>query len=449
MSNNESFFFWPAHIVSSEGEWRCVCRTTALVLLLTWLSCVAGKASEPDSIRWLLHSEAAGDAGEGMEVWGEKEASKGVFSVEATANVSYLIPKGPYNKEILHSYGTSCFDARLLWKPMPAAGNPYDRAMGYPMLQAGISVADFTHVHLSRPSTPYDSRIGRLITLYGGMQYDFFRRGNLAVGVDLQNGVSYCTDPFDERDNIDNEQIGARLSIFFGAGVVVRYRLNPQWSVSLGADFKHYSNGTLDRPNLGINTIGPTVGLQYDLQAVCQEASATGARQPFEGRKAYLEVAGGSGFKTLLDHFKAFHSNKTPLYASPFVSIAPMVRYHLLHASGLEVGYAYAHYAYRIGQFDREGGHEGYRYSPHVVGIGARHEVFFRHFSVPVSAGIYLYRRMGYIADIDESRFYQTIGLRYNLPATHDRLFVGYNVKAHNFSKADCMQVHLGWRFGK
>ena len=72
--------------------------------------------------------------------------------------------------------------------------------------------------------------------------------------------------------------------------------------------------------------------------------------------------------------------------------------------------------------------------------------MFYRHFSVNVGVGIYLLNRTGHIARTEESRIYQNVGLRYALPFTHDRIFIGYNIKAHRFQKVNCVQILLGCR---
>ena len=191
--------------------------------------------------------------------------SGGHLAFQLSANVSHMIHHGPENKEVLHSYGTSFYDGRMKYRFSDKGYAPYDRAMNYPSLQAGLQYGDFSHVHIYRPTTPYESRIGYLFSLYGGMQFDFLRTGRWSIGTDLQNGVAYCPHPFDENNNVDNEIIGSTLSIYVGFGFFVRYHFLPHWSLSLGADFKHYSNGTLDRPNIGVNALGATLSLGYDI----------------------------------------------------------------------------------------------------------------------------------------------------------------------------------------
>ena len=383
----------------------------------------------------------------------------GHWSVAAVGNVSYLIPKGPYAGAILHSYGTSFYELRAKWQASPDTDDPFELGLNRPTLQAGLLFGDLSHIHMHKGNTPYESRLSRLWALYGGMQIDFVRRQRWAFGVDLQNGVGYCPSPFNPVDNIDNELLGAHLNIFVNIGLYARHRLSPSWTAMLGVDFKHFSNGSIRRPNLGVNTIGPSLTLQYHPDgaadaafASSRSASESTHRTPshsFPGKGLYVETTAHFGMKSLLDHFNVHHTSDGAVYGFLTAMVAPMYRYHRMHATGLAIDYTYADYVYSHRRLDRQLYNTDESYSPHILGVSLRHEVFYHHFSLAVGAGIYLHKQVGFLGRTQDGRFFQNIGLRYSFPFTHDRLFIGYNVKAHRFSKADSDQLVLGVRLGK
>lgn len=392
------------------------------------------------------------------------KTTAGLWSLQVSGNVSHMFHAGPYNKQILHSYGTSFYDARLKWQGLGLDSQPYDKALGRPSLQVGLLCADYSRVQVYREQTPYRSRIGRIWTLFGGLQLDFLHRRRFSMGVDLQHGVGYCEHPFDENTNTDNEVIGSPLSIYVGGGLYAKYRLSSQLSLSLGADFKHFSNGTLDRPNIGANTLGATLALHCQLNrpSAAESASAATSRptgsgnghddggastMPFSG--FYVEVVAGLGMKALNDHFARYHTKDNPLYGFFTTMVAPMYRWHLLHATGVGIDYSYADYVYKLRDYDEMNHLDGYDHSPHIMGVTLRHEVFYRHFSVNVGVGAYVKKQTGHTGKTNDSRIYQNVGLRYTPPFARHRLFVGYNVKAHYFSRVDCVQLLVGCRIGK
>ena len=408
----------------------------SLITILLSVLAIATKADEVDSLQC-------------ADTVAITDSEKDFWGMSVAGNVSYLIHEGEFNKAILHSYGTSHYDLRLKWRPGARHETAYDRSLGHPTIVAGLLYTDFSRVKIYRDDPTQRSRIGYLLSLYGGMQFEILKKGRWTLGADLLHGAAYCPHPFDENTNRDNEVIGSTLSIFVSGGLFAKYRISPCWSASVGVDFKHFSNGTLDRPNLGANTIGPTLAVHYDFenQAVKKEEkqSLNVEKADFE-KGFYVDAVVGLGLKALSDHFNIRQTKHNPIYGFFTTMVAPMYRYHLLHASGIGLDYTYADYVYSVRNFDQMQGLTGYRYSPHIVGLSIRHEVFYRHFSLNVGVGTYLLNRMGHIAETNESRIYQNVGLRYSFPFTRDRLFLGYNVKAHHFQKVNCVQILLGYR---
>ena len=356
----------------------------------------------------------------------------------------YLIPKGDHNKRVLHSYGMGYADLRLQRKQ--TADDADNRSLNFPTLEAGLIYGDYTHIHMQDPQSPVPSQIGREIAVYGGIQCDLWQHGPWRAGLNLQNGIAYFTKHFDPNRSPDNHLVGSPLSIYISFSGYIARKINNQWEVALGANFKHISNGTLNRPNLGANTIGPELRVSRAINS--QQPTANGQQHDSQTsyKPLYLELSAGISGNTLSDQFNTYHTNHNPLYASAVAMVAPMYRYCQLMASGIEMDYSYATYADHIRFYDELNDHPGYQYSRHVLGIGVRHEFFYRQVSLHAGVGKYVYRHMGHYAATRDGGTYQTIGLRYSFAATGNRLFVGYNVKAHNFSKADCMQMHVGWR---
>lgn len=410
----------------------------SLILSLAQLPMPSVAASDADS---LSLGEGGGLAADSLVT--DKISSK--LSIQLSATASRMIHHGPDINEVLHSYSARFFDIRLKRQQSFETPTAFDQAMNYPSLQVGLQLDDFSNLDIYRPETPYRSRIGRMATLYGGIQIPLLRAGRFTLGTDLQNGLAYCPHPFDENDNVDNEIIGSTLSIYVNLGFYLRYRLSSHWSASAGVDFKHFSNGTLDRPNIGINALGGTLSVDYNISPQAESAPRRVAFEK-EGRRGfYVEAMAGLGMKALFDGFSVNHSKHNAIYGFPTVMIAPMYRYHLLHASGIGIDYTYSDYVYTVRLYDQILGHPAPRYSPHVAGITLRHEIFYRHFSLSCGVGTYLCRHLGRLSD-DESRIYQTVSLRYSFPFTSDRLFLGYNVKAHRFQKVECLQVVAGYR---
>ena len=390
-------------------------------------------------------------------------SSRYTVSFSAATNASYLIPMDEQCRAIMHNYGTSFYALTAGFQAKETGSTEYDRDFGLPTLEVGLLLGDYSHIRLYRqsPRLPYDSGMGYAVAAYGAFRRDLFvspdRRWRM--GYLLENGIGFCTSPYNTHSNADNEILGSTYAIYLGLGFYAAYRLTPQWEVGIGADYKHFSNSALDRPNKGANTVGLTARATYYLTPPdLLPRSQVRARQPFH-KYFYADISAGLAAKSLQDDWVVnywertpddprYRSSHFPVYGAFTCAVAPMYRYCRRYASGIGLDYTYAPYADRLRASDLARDRYPYKYSRHVLGIGLRHEVYFRHLSLAMGLGWYALRRMGYTAHVDEKPYYETIGLRYAFPFTQGRLYVGYNVKAH-FTKADCFQLVLGWRAGQ
>ena len=84
-------------------------------------------------------------------------------------------------------------------------------------------------------------------------------------------------------------------TVYIDWGFYFRYALTEQLDLYAGGTFTHFSNGRLNEPNLGLNTIGPLVSLRYNNWQT-RPVYEKRALPPFEGFWR-LVVAGSAGSK--------------------------------------------------------------------------------------------------------------------------------------------------------
>jgi len=118
-----------------------------------------------------------------------------------------------------------------------------------------------------------------------GVSYHFFNMGNpkelgnahslmgiafipildkkrLLLQAKLGVGFGYVTKRFDAENNYKNSAIGSHLNGCVAAGINLKTRYNKRDQLSLGIDFTHYSNGTSQVPNSGLNITTANIGYQ-------------------------------------------------------------------------------------------------------------------------------------------------------------------------------------------
>lgn len=367
-----------------------------------------------------------------------------------------------YLKKITKGLSNYSFTAELHHVSLPQDSDAFASDYGYPTLTLGAKYS-FNHgVTFHRNSDPfwglaqevdYDSRLGNSFTLYGTFARPFFRHDRWETDYSLSVGVGYMSHKYNPVNNIDNELIGSRWLIYFGAGLHVSYRFAPNWGIRGGVEYWHLSNGALNRPNKGANFLGPVAGIVYEPYY----EDISGSRKvkynpPFE-KYLYFQFSFGTGIKTLHEDWhltqfetqpgdKDYRTDKFKHYACYSFQTDLMYRYARRWASGIGFDVFYGNYASRCRELDEAKGYD-VAHSPWSVAIAGKHEVFYHHLSVAMELGAYLYREMGVNARATEKRYFECVGLRYTFPSLGG-LQVGFNVKAH-LAKADYTELVVGY----
>jgi len=405
---------------------------------------------------------------------------------------AWQIAMDEYERRWLKGKSQWHIGAELNYTALPCDSDAFAKDYNYPTLSLGMNYS-FNHgVTMRRTADPswgkaqmvdYDSRLGNILTLYGSFERPLLRRGRWQIDYVLRMGFGYNTWQYNPTDNIDNELIGSKLSIYFGAGLQASYQLSNDWALTGGILYGHHSNGALDRPNKGENHWGPFLGVRYKPTAhkaphtapKAPHTAPEGATLPWtlvspsgddrgafsseaEGgalgaKGAYATIRLGIGAKTLLEDWQetqfqtepgaaGYRTDQFRLYAAYSLQCDVMYRYARRWASGIGMDVFYGTYDDRVREIEQKNGGTQ-KVSPWSVGIAARHEVYYHNLSLDMTLGVYLYRHMGTHAKEIETPYYERIGLFYTFPQLGG-LRLGASVKAHR-TKADLTEVIISY----
>lgn len=388
----------------------------------------------------------------------------GHFGMELHGMAGQAIAADSYEKKWLKGKDCAAFGVALRYASLPQDSDAYAADFGHPVLIGGLNYG-FNHgVTMRRTQDPawgqlvpvdYTSRMGNILTVYGAFERPITRTRRWQTDYTMAFGVGYSRSKYNTHNAIDNELIGSRWLIYFGAGMHATYHFARQWGLRAGIEFYHHSNGAMNRPNKGANMVAPSVALVYEpYYAALADARHSAARQPFR-RYSFVELAVGVGGKTLNEEWQRTQFQTAPsepdyrtdhfrLYPAYSVQISFLRRYARRWASGVGADLYYGPYASRVEEIDRtQGRHDPT--SPWSVALAARHRVYYHRLSLDMSLGFYLFRRMGSNARQVETPYYERIGLHYAIPSFHG-LTVGIDVKAHK-TKADYTELTLSLPF--
>lgn len=371
-------------------------------------------------------------------------------------NVSpgWAIVMDKYQKKWQKGRHNFSFGGEVTYSALRSDSDVYAAAFGYPTISLGVKYSLNHGVTMHRSTDPdwglaeevdYDSYLGNSLAVYGSFARPFFRNHRWETDYAINIGVGFSPTKYNPVYNVDNEMIGARWLIFFGAGFHASYRVAKDWGLKVGLDYWHLSNGALNRPNKGANILGPSLALVYEPYYKDVVLTDTALSRKAFRRYVYLNFTAGVGGKSLNEDWQKtqfqtrsddpeYRTSTFPHYMAYSFQADVMYRYHRKWASGIGFDVFYGTYASHVQKMDEAKG-LSIPHSPWSLGIAFKHQVFYHNVSMSMSVGPYLYRRMGDNAKRIEKPFYERIGLQYTIPHTGG-LSVGGYVKAH-LAKAD------------
>lgn len=320
-----------------------------------------------------------------------------------------------------------------------------DDIWGRPTIEGGVMIGDLTDVRLHREGCPhldnvtYKSGLGCVITPYAAFRRPLIRTADVTAGYRFENGIGIATRPYNRYTNIENEIIGNTVSVFVGMGFYATLRLSQHVSLGLDATFRHYSNGKLNMPNVGSNTLDAGLRAIYTLErdTVVHSPYRHGFNKGFK-KHVYADVNVGWCPQTLLPEWsydydlvpEARHASYK-LHDGWSASAAVMWRYSRKYACGFGADYTYLPFMDDVEKAETMLGNKAdYDLSRHVFGLSLRHEAFYKNISLHASLGYYLFKRLGVVADNNQKSYYETIGIRWYTPFTKKKMYLGYNINA-------------------
>ena len=280
----------------------------------------------------------------------------------------------------------------------------WHRVYNYPSFGAGFFVGRF------------DQRreLGQPFAAYGFFSWPFPVTARTQVETDIGLGLSWRWNEFDARLNPTNTALGSDRAYHVNTGVYLRYLATSRANVYAGLDVSHWSNGGTRQPNLGLMTVGPKIGVHYNLAPQAAFRRAPAEDLPLF-RPAWELVAGGAGGRKHLEgrDFGAF--NVTMGLQRHFYRFGKV-------AGGADVIY------------------DGAAPNRRALGLYGGYEHVIARLSLLAQLGTML----GGGLDSSEPGFYQRTGIRFHLT---ERLWSTFAVRSVNFKSASALEFGAGVRF--
>ena len=352
-----------------------------------------------------------------------------------------LYDKILYN-DILDSYGSVLTGVQVGFDTHPSDSSWWSGVYNYPSLSLGFSY-DNTGSMRVKPG----AHMGDFYNLYLAAEFDFFRAGIFSVGPVLELGMSYTTDKYSPRRNVENQFIGSKVVANLAAGVEAAARVSPHWELALTGYFVHHSTGMTQVPNLGTNQLAAGAKVKYYMAPQETDRKISLEKPAFpKGLRwnIYTAFGGHSCDWELIAKGPEAYPVKFRLRA--ILGVEASWRYHRMLSTGLGIEGNYADNAYREMDMLLRGEEDPNGYSPFHTSVHLIQNLHYADFSVNFALGMYTFKKTGLVEDM--SKCFQRIGMRYHLPPFKTgQAFVGFGMRAHYFDRSYCLEYSAGITF--
>lgn len=281
-----------------------------------------------------------------------------------------------------------------------------------------------SYLYSSLGNTPI---LGHLNALYPFFDFPFIKGENVSLQFKFGAGLAYFNKKFDRFENYKNTAIGSNLNSIISINLNMRARLSSHTEFNTGVSFLHFSNGSTEMPNYGINipviNTGLTVRLRksnyLDNQDVANAKPLIKPEFNFIGMVAIKEIFPVDG----------------PKYSVGNLAFDNLLRVSNMLKAGVCFDVTYD--ASDMEQLRRQGVVVSNAIEKLKIGGNLASAVQLGNLSFALHAGVYLFQKNN-----QNGLVYDKLSVTY---AYHNHYLVNLTLKTH-FAKADFVAFGFGYR---
>ncbi len=293
----------------------------------------------------------------------------------------------------------------------------------------------------------YSKNIGNPFGIYSFMGFTPLEKERFSLKTEIALGFSGPWQHY-SKENFYNVAVSTTIECYAHARLSAYYRLRDNWLGGLSASFTHFSNGTMARPNKGLNILTPALSVSYQPQII-KNFKSTKHIDFTEKWNTFINIYGAmkGTFVDYNDPNKHLPDTiMTDTARSSYFIGGIQLRYqkHFAFQHSLGLGLDISYNA-TIGKTDKEfyssGQHDELSFWDRTnISAMICYEYSINKLSILLEPTIYLKRHSVSYFPL----FAQRIGLRYYL---NNSLFTQLSLRAYKFHMADYIEWCVGYRF--
>ncbi|MBT3208260.1 MAG: hypothetical protein HN704_12495 [Bacteroidetes bacterium] len=273
----------------------------------------------------------------------------------------------------------------------------------------------------------YPEVLGNAHALFTFINVPLLKFTRYSINYNLAFGVSYITKPFDIDKNYYNVAIGSNANVYLNFAIDQKIRLSKKLELLLGIGLTHYSNGSIKKPNLGLNILSAQTGIKYFFSK--EEKPKIITQKPKIQNPYNFQIVYSAGYKRIYPPGENIFLTSSLTFDA---ERAIFIKYGL--GLGFDIFYNSSLYE-KLKKENVENLSKLYNFRG---GIHLRYKINFGKLSYYMQIGYYLYTK--WQAD---RNIYNKFGLNYYFSKHY---IANLGVKTH-LGKADFIEWGFGYRF--
>jgi hypothetical protein len=310
----------------------------------------------------------------------------------------------------------------------------WEQNYGYPAYGIGFYTASFPNGN---------GELGNPSAIFGFFRGPFKRFHKVALNYTIGLGLTYNWKPYNPVTNPWNVVIGSKQTVYVEFGTNLSIPLNRHFELVAGGLFNHFSNGSLKKPNAGINLVAPFVQLNYQFNerpefkwqtpAPVSKTWETNLMLSYGAKQLQLDTTGIQG----VSPWNNILFNACNLAINWQRPVSPIVK------AGFGTDWVYDETFNSTLAFDdqkRPYKVHGNFWDGISLGFYGSAEFDLNRFAAWTQVGYYVIRKND---NEDGHRLYQVVGLKFFFLKN---TFAGLGLRATQFSNADFIAWTIGHR---
>jgi hypothetical protein len=289
-----------------------------------------------------------------------------------------------------------------------------------------------------------DGLLGNPTAIYAYFRAPFKRWEKWVLEYEVDFGLATNWNSHDIIEKGYYYPIGSYSTAFFAFSFGAGFQIDRQLDISTRFSATHFSNGAIRLPNLGINLASAQLSLHYIFRE--RPVFKSSEVPKYQDNWEWIMLIAPAVKQKAADYNINDSTIAAKSFSYPVVTLSSTVNRQFTHmikfGAGIDITYN-ATYGAEIIMVDNEPqkGDPLPFTDQLLVGVYPSFELVVNDLSMVVQSGFYIYRKD--IEDLESPYSYQRLGIKYHILK---RMFLGVNVRAYDFKKADFVEWVVGYR---